>query len=79
MKHCYFYQAELKRSQVWFFVATLRSFEHLCFDRAYDPVNNKFEFFVPRDQHNFFETLMNYYKDNGVVISFCRQDNINIA
>ncbi len=34
MKLCAYYQAQVKRSDTWFLTATLRSFEHLCFDRA---------------------------------------------
>ena len=75
MKNCYFYQAELNRQQVWFFVATLRSFEHLCFDRAYDPANNKFEFFVPQDNIIFFEKLMLMYQKKYIIISFCKAEN----
>ena len=70
-----FYQAELDRSRIWFFVATLRSFEHLAFDRAFDPKANKFEFFVPQDNIVFFEKLMLMYQQKNIIISFCKAEN----
>ena len=79
MKHCNFYQAELDRSRIWFFVATLRSFEHLAFDRAFDPKESKFEFFVPQDNADFFENLINYYLKIGVVIKITKLENRFLA
>ena len=75
MKHCNFYQAELDRSRIWFFVGTLRSFEHLVFDRAYDPKQNKFEFFVPHENTQVFEKIIQYYLKIGVVIAITKQEN----
>ena len=75
MKHCNFYQAELDRARIWFFVATLRSFEHLAFDRAFDPKESKFEFFVPQDNAAVFEKLINYYLKIGVVIKITKLEN----
>ena len=75
MKHCNFYQAELDRARIWFFVATLRSFEHLAFDRAFDPKECRFEFFVPLDNSAVFEELINYYLKIGVVIKITKSEN----
>ncbi len=79
MKHCNFYQAELDRARIWFFVATMRSFEHLAFDRAFDPKENKFEFLVPQGNVALFEELIKYYLKIGLVLKITKLENRFLA
>jgi hypothetical protein len=70
-----YFQAHVKKSQTYFFVATLRSFEHLCFDRTFDKEQGIFEFFVTPRYEDFFISLMEWYKSKGVIDSFEKQEN----
>ena len=54
MRWCAYYRAIIKKEECWFLTATLRSFEHLCFDRTYDKSISQFEFFVPQELEHFF-------------------------
>ena len=49
-----YYQAQVKPSQTWYFVAILRSFEHMVFDRTFNVTQGIFEFFVPPDTEKYF-------------------------
>lgn len=75
MKYCSYFQALVSKKDTWFFVATLRSFEHLAFDRTYDKETGCFEFFVPVDGEEQFVKLMNYYEQTGIVHSFQKLPN----
>ena len=65
-----YYRALVERERTWFFTATLRSFEHLCFDRTYDVGTGTFEFFVSPGLTQEFESLMRWYADQKIVISW---------
>jgi hypothetical protein len=68
MSYCSYYQAQVERSLCWFLAATLRSFEHLSFDRSLDGgVTSTFEFFVPQEMEGQFERIMEYYLHKGIV------------
>lgn len=64
---CSYYQAQAHRELVWFMVSTLRSFEHLCFDRTFSTDESIFEFFVPENNEPVFLELMDYYEQEGIV------------
>lgn len=64
---CSYYQAHVTRELVWFMVATLRSFEHLVFDRTLSKSDSIFEFFVPEGNEPVFLELMAYYQQEGIV------------
>lgn len=64
---CSYYQAQVNRELVWFMVATLRSFEHLCFDRTLLKDESVFEFFVPQHNEQLFVELMNYYQNESII------------
>jgi len=49
-----YYRATIDRTRCWYFVAILRSFEHMVFDRTYDVQNSVFEFFVPELMNPIF-------------------------
>lgn len=65
--YCSYYQAQVSRELVWFMVATLRSFEHVVFDRTLSKSDSVFEFFVPEAQEQIFSELMAYYQQQGIV------------
>lgn len=67
MEYCIYYQAYVQEKNCWFLVATLRSFEHLAFDRTFDKSRSIFEFFVPSNNEPYFLEIMNYFVKNGIV------------
>ena len=75
MNYCKYYQAQVKRSECWFFAAILRSFEHMAFDRTLDLKNSIFEFFVPDAMEDQFLSLMDYFQDAGIVSNLQKLPN----
>ncbi|MCL4361332.1 DUF4911 domain-containing protein [Candidatus Dependentiae bacterium] len=73
--YCNYYQAVVKQKDVWFFVATLRSFEHLTFDRTLDKQKSIFEFFVPKDLEKEFEKIMQIYIGYNIISDFQKLTN----
>ena len=67
MNFCLYYQAKVKKSETWFCVAILRSFENVAFDRTLDKVEGLFEFFVPEDREEIFLYIMDRLKSLDVV------------
>ncbi len=74
-KFCSYYQAHVIREQAWFFVAVVRSYEHMMFDRTFDPQTSIFEFFVPVDMEDRFLAVMAVLIDQGVVEGLCAYQN----
>jgi hypothetical protein len=70
MPYCYYYQATVRKTDAWFLVAILRSFEHLAFDRTLEKNSSRFEFFVPHDLEKYFLKLMSYFQKEGIVTHF---------
>ncbi|MCK5632388.1 hypothetical protein KAH94_01445 [bacterium] len=70
MDICLYYQAHLEKKDCWFFVAILRSFEHLAFDRTLDKKTSLFEIFVIPSEKLFFEKLMKRFQEIGIVLDF---------
>ena len=66
-KFCSYYQAHIRKPDVLFVVATLKTFEHLCFDRALDPAESRFEFFVPAAGEEQFLRVMHAFEQEGIV------------
>lgn len=58
MPHCLYFQARIQKEKCWMFVAIMRSYEHVCFDRTRDVTTSTFEFFVPEDQRAYFLIIM---------------------
>jgi hypothetical protein len=75
MVYCAYYQAYVVKKETWFLVATLRSFEHLAFDRTFDKEKGIFEFFVPHELETFFDPLLRYYITSGVIVSYEKLSN----
>jgi len=65
--YCSYYQAQVERELCWYVTATLRSYEHISFDRTLDPATSLFEFFVPTATEAIFLTVMAYFQSEGLV------------
>ncbi|MEX0672249.1 MAG: hypothetical protein WD068_02725 [Candidatus Babeliales bacterium] len=70
MHSCSYYQADISKKQTWYFVAIMRSFEHLCFDRTLDKKTGTFEFFVPSGLVPFFLEVMSFMEQQGIISNF---------
>lgn len=68
-EHCLsaYYRACVHRSLSWYFVAILKSYEHVAFDRTFDIEQSIFEFFVPRDMESTFLALMHKMEQEGII------------
>ena len=75
MQYCSYFQALVVKKDTWFFVATLRSYEHVAFDRTLDKETGCFEFFVPVDGEAQFIKLMHYYETVGIVQNLVKLPN----
>ncbi|MGA9530388.1 MAG: hypothetical protein WBQ73_00680 [Candidatus Babeliales bacterium] len=75
MPYSLYYQAKIKKELCWLFVAGLRSFEHLAFDRTIDVAESIFEFFVSPEMEETFLEVMHYFKAQHIVIWFCQAPN----
>jgi len=75
MIYCQYYQAKIKKQECSFFVAILRSFEHLCFDRTFDKEESIFEFFIPEYNEQYFLKLMNYFIKLEIVVNLQKLEN----
>jgi hypothetical protein len=72
---CCYYQAHIKREKVWFFVAAMRSQEHVCFDRTFDVGASIFEFFVPESQEKMFLRMLTFFEQESIVTNLTKLDN----
>jgi hypothetical protein len=75
MRYSLYYQANVDKTNTWFLTATLRSFEHLAFDRCLQKEQNLFEFFVPQDLEPYFIEIMQYYLQNGIITNLVKLPN----
>lgn len=75
MSYCSYFQALVAKKDTWFFVATMRSNEHLMFDRTHDAERGLFEFFVPSDNEERFVRLMHWYQEQGIITEFKKLPN----
>ena len=67
LSYSLYYTAHVVKAEVWFFVAILRSYDHVSFDRTYDVANSIFEFFVPIGMEPYFLEIMQVLEKEGVV------------
>ena len=73
--YCSYYQAHVERELCWYVTATLRSYEHISFDRTLDPSTSLFEFFVPSTTETTFLTVMAYFQSEGFVQNLTKLPN----
>jgi len=69
-QYCLYYQAHVPPKQCGIFVALMRSFEHVCFDRTFDVATSIFEFFVPADQQDEFLEFMQFCTNKNLIAQF---------
>lgn len=65
--YCSYYQAHVVPRHCWFVLATLKSFEHLVFDRTIDTPNSIVEFFVPPSAEKYFLEVMKYFESQSMI------------
>lgn len=75
MNICLYYQAHVDKQRCWLFVAIIRSFEHLSFDRTLDKETSLFEIFVPHAERATFESIMSELCALDVVIDWQQLPN----
>ncbi len=75
MLYSLYYQATILRNKTWFFVAIMRSFENLLFDRAVDKEQGIFEFFIAPELEKYFLEIMSYFEATGVVTQLKKMPN----
>jgi hypothetical protein len=73
--YCSYYQAQIVRSQVWFAVAILKSYDHVVFDRTCDVAQSVLEFFVPAAMEPYFLEIMQALQKEGVVTALHKLPN----
>lgn len=79
MQYCSYYQAHVPREHCWFLTATIRSYEHMAFDRTLDKENSIFEFFVPQDMEPLFLQVMARFEKEGIIQNLQNLPNRLIA
>lgn len=79
MNYCSYYQAYIDKTFCWYFVAILKSFEHLAFDRTLDTKTNLFEFYVPIAREQEFLQLMHYFEQKHLMHDLKKLPNRLIA
>jgi hypothetical protein len=72
---CAYYQARVKKEDVWFLTAVLRSFEHMAFDRTINKEESLFEFFVAPALEETFLAIMEYFKKHDIVYDLQKLPN----
>ena len=75
MSYCLYFQAQVKKEKIWFLTSILRSCEHLVFDRTLDQEQSIFEFFVPEDSREEFQSLMKFFEKEKVISSYKKLPN----
>lgn len=73
--YCSYYQAHVERELCWFVTASLRSYEHVAFDRTLDPEKSLFEFFVPNSTEKYFLEVMTYFQSQGLITGLAKLPN----
>ena len=67
MPFCSYYRAYVVKKKTCLFVAILRSYEHIAFDRTLDKQTGLFEFFVPQECEEIFVDVMHQLSSAGMV------------
>jgi hypothetical protein len=75
MLYSSYYQARVEKSQTWFVVGVLRSFEHLVFDRTIDKERGIIEYYVPADLEQYFLEVMEYFAAHNIVHDLVKLPN----
>lgn len=73
--YSHYYQAQVQKELCWFVTSTLRSYEHLAFDRTIDTTSSTFEFFVAPTAEQVFLEIMNYYQKNNLITNLVKLPN----
>jgi hypothetical protein len=72
---CSYYVANVDRHLSNYFVAIIKSFDNLVFDRTIDVETSLFEFFVPASCEEEFLSVMDYFIQEGLVANLRKTTN----
>ena len=72
---CSYYVANVERHQANYFVAIMKAFDNLFFDRTIDVEQSLFEFFVPASNEAQFLELMDHFIQEGLVTNLTKTTN----
>lgn len=75
MSYSLYYQARVERSQTWYVVGILRSFEHLVFDRTLNKQEGIMEYYIPHELEFYFLEIMAYFISQGIVKDLIKLPN----
>lgn len=73
--YCPYYVANVDRHMSYYFVAIMKSFDNMVFDRTIDVETSLFEFFVAPAFEEQFLDLMAYFKEQGLVANLEKREN----
>ena len=74
-EYCHYYQAQVDKSSCWFVLATLKSYEHITFDRTLENDNGTLEFFVPQSTKPYFLEIMKSLENEQVIWNLQEMSN----
>lgn len=73
--YCPYYVANVDRHMSYYFVAIMKSFDNMVFDRTIDVETSLFEFFVAPAFEQQFLDLMAYFATQGLVTNLQKREN----
>ena len=74
-KYCPYYTANVDRHQSYFFVAIIKAYDNMVFDRTIDLETSLFEFFVAPDYEEQFLSVMATFETQGLVSNLSKLPN----
>ena len=72
---CSYYVANVERHNANYFVAVIKAFDNLVFDRTIDVEQSLFEFFVPEACEAQFLALMDHFAQEGLISNLRKTEN----
>ncbi len=74
--YCRYFTAKILKEKTWLFTGLLKNEDGIAFERALDPKNELFEFFVPESQVSRFLEFVKCAEKIGLVTGpLCEQEN----
>ncbi len=73
--YCEYYQAKVLKKKTWFLSAVIRNESNVALARAVRDKNDTFEFFVPKDQEDYFLKVISLLKNKGIILDFIKASN----
>ena len=73
--YCPYYTANVDRHQSYYFVAIIKAFDNMVFDRTIDVEESLFEFFVAPAYEQQFLDIMAHFERQGLVANLRKLPN----